>query len=39
MALTGTKDTRRRSLLEEAVADLPAATPLSHEAAAALARP
>ena len=38
-ALSGSKDTRRRSLLEEAVADLPASSSLSREAIAALAQP
>lgn len=38
-ALVGTKDTRRRSLLEEAVADLPPSSSLAHDAAAALSRP
>lgn len=37
-ALDGSKDTRTRSLLEEAVADLPASSALKHEAQAALAR-
>jgi tetratricopeptide (TPR) repeat protein/tRNA A-37 threonylcarbamoyl transferase component Bud32 len=37
-ALEGTKDTRVRSLLEEAASDLPAATPLGQEAQAALTR-
>ena len=37
-ALSGTKDTRQRSLLEEAVADLPASSALKHEAEVALAR-
>ena len=31
-ALSGSKDTRTRSLLEEAVADLPASSALKHEA-------
>ncbi len=38
-ALRGSKDTRQRSLLEEAVADLPPSSALTHDAAAALARP
>jgi eukaryotic-like serine/threonine-protein kinase len=38
-ALQGTKDTRQRPLLEEAVADLPPSSSLSHDAAAALSRP
>lgn len=38
LALEGTRDTRTRSLLEEAVADLPASSSLKHDAQAALAR-
>jgi tetratricopeptide (TPR) repeat protein/tRNA A-37 threonylcarbamoyl transferase component Bud32 len=37
-ALAGTKDTRTRSLLEEAVADLPASSALKHEAQTVLTR-